>query len=119
MREHGEGVPALSPTHTSPAAIHCLCTVLPSLIPLVVTSDPWLRHGALHAVSEVVISLYHLHSSPSPHTLTDTLGAHLVQDLIAIVPKVGVSACVASCASWQVPTGSVNMVPETCCHLHC
>ena len=100
MREHGEGAgraPALSPTCTS-TAIHCLCTVIPSLIPLVVTSDPWLRHGALHAVSEVVISLYHLHSSPSPHTLTDTLGAHLVQELIAIVPKVGVSACVASCA---------------------
>lgn len=57
-----------------------------------VTSDPWLRHGALHAVSEVASSLHHLHSSPSPPTLTDTLGADLVQELIAIVPKVGVCA---------------------------
>ena len=75
-------------------------TVLPYLLPLVVTPDPWLRHGALHAVYQVTSSLHILRSSqlhpstsPPPPTLTDILGERLVQGLTDVVPQVWSCDC--------------------------
>lgn len=58
--------------------------VLPYLLPLVVTTDPRLRHGALCAVAEVIAALYSLHSNSFPAIL----GEKLVQQLVDVVPLV-------------------------------
>ena len=68
-------------------SLYTLCVVLPHLLPLVVTSDPRLRHGALHAVAEVALSLHTLRCSPS-HPLSAVLGEELVRQLVDIVPQV-------------------------------
>ena len=75
-----------SPTHL-PLTCTSLSVVLPHLIPLVVTSDPRLRHGALHAVAEITSSLHSLHCSPS-HSLLAVLGEGLVEQLVDLVPQV-------------------------------
>ena len=83
--------PALSPPSISPSP-SCLSVVLPHLLSLVVTSDPRLRHGALHAVAEVTASLHSLHCSPS-HSLSAVLGEGLVQQLVDLVPQVRGLCC--------------------------
>lgn len=64
-----------------------IIAVLPSLLSLVMTSDPRLRHGALHAVADVTTSLHRLLCSPS-HSLSAVLGEGIVQQLVDIVPQV-------------------------------
>jgi len=61
--------------------------VLPSLLPLVTTPDPSLRHGALHAAAEVTHALYKQAQS-SNTTLDKYLGTDVTSALAEVVPRV-------------------------------
>ncbi|XP_064407047.1 tubulin-specific chaperone D-like isoform X2 [Halichondria panicea] len=69
-------------THRDPSYIRE--QVLPSLLPLVMSPDPALQHGALRAVSELTFALYELDSSS---TLQQTLGDDIIAQLLDIAPK--------------------------------
>ncbi len=66
---------------------HLFPTVLPSLLLLVTDPDHSLRHGALHAVSELTHALYE-HAVSQGSDLTGYLGEHTVQALRELVPRV-------------------------------
>ena len=67
--------------------VHMAGTVLPSLLPLVTTPDPSLRHGALHAVAELTFALYE-HAQEKGSSLVALLGQQTVDSLVAIAPRV-------------------------------
>ena len=58
--------------------------VIPKLLPLVVSVDPRMRHGALHAVTQMTTALCSLKCSP----VSAVLGENLVQQLVQLVPQV-------------------------------
>lgn len=66
---------------------YILCVVLPSLLPLVTTSDPCLRHGALYAVAELTHALSE-HAQSINQTLVEFLGQDIITELINIAPRV-------------------------------
>ena len=61
--------------------------VLPKLLPLALAADPRLRHGALHALTEVTTCLCSLRCPPS-NPVSAVLGEELVQQLVDLVPQV-------------------------------
>lgn len=61
--------------------------VLPSLLPLVTTPDPSLRHGALHAVAELTHALY-TQAQSSNTTLDKYLRTDVTSALAEVVPRV-------------------------------
>lgn len=67
-----------------------LCSVLPKLLPLVTNPDPCLRHGALHAVSEVCAALASMDTPPGTDRLSFTqyVGREITDSLLQVVPGV-------------------------------
>ena len=61
--------------------------MLPSLLPLVTTSDPCLRHGALYAVAELTHALSE-HAQSINQNLVEFLGQDIIIELINIAPRV-------------------------------
>lgn len=60
--------------------------VLPSLLPLVTTPDPSLRHGALLATAELSHALY-LQAKAASSTLEEYLGQGMTEALVGLVPR--------------------------------
>jgi hypothetical protein len=56
-------------------------SVIPKLLPLIVSVDPRMRHGALRAVTQMTTALCSLKSSP----VSAVLGENLVQQLVQLV----------------------------------
>ena len=65
---------------------YCL-PVLPSLLPLVTTPDPSLRHGALLATAELSHALY-LQAKGASSALGEYLGQRTTEGLVGLVPRV-------------------------------
>lgn len=64
--------------------------MLPSLLPLVTTPDPSLRHGALYAVAELTHGLSE-HAQSTNQSLAEFLGQEIISELINIAPRVSYS----------------------------
>ena len=61
--------------------------MLPSLLPLVTTSDPSLRHGALYAVAELTHALSE-HAQSVGQSLLEFLGQDIVSELVKVAHRV-------------------------------
>ena len=70
--------------------MHSFPSVLPSLLPLVTTSDPSLRHGALYAIAELAHGLFE-HAQSVGQSLMQLVGEETITELIHIVPRVSYS----------------------------
>ena len=94
----------------------CLFPVLPSLLPLVTTPDPSLRHGALLAVAEITHALYKQAQSREV-TLEGYLGAEVTLALTRLVPRVRVQ--LIPVIYLAIRAAHPNTCPQsTCTHTH-
>ncbi len=81
--------------------MHPLPSVLPGLLPLVTDPDPCLRHGALHAVSEVCGALASL-ARADALSFTQYVSKDITQALLQIVPRVSCARTANAGVKWSM-----------------
>ena len=74
----------------------CVHLVLPHLLPLVTSPDRCLRHGAVHAVAEIIHALCEV-AIATDQTISQYLGEDTITALLQVAPRVSMLFTCAEC----------------------